>query len=166
MLFSCKEGLKTGDFHEGMAWFTSNEQQYGFIDTTGTEVVPMRYYTDEIAMPIFLADFPEGFSLSGAEDFVGTESITVYRLMDKMMVRPAFKVEGPVYEGVALNSADKKFGFIKPDGTQAIPCEYDYTPSCVSGDMLSSSYRFSNGVAAVRKNGKWGYIDHNGNSTF
>ena len=86
--------------------------------------------------------------------------------MDKVMVRPAFKVEGPVYEGVALNSADKKFGFIKPDGTQAIPCEYDYTPSCVSGDMLSSSYRFSNGVAAVRKNGKWGYIDHNGNSTF
>ena len=108
----------------------------------------------------------EGYTLSGTEDFVGTESITVYRLMDKMMVRPAFKVEGPVYEGVALNSADKKFGFIKPDGTQAIPCEYDYTPSCVSGDMLSSSYRFSNGVAAVRKNGKWGYIDHNGNSTF
>lgn len=166
VLFSCKEGLKTGDFHEGMAWFTSNEQQYGFIDTTGTEVIPMRYYTDEIAMPKFIADFHEGYTLSGAEDFVGTESITVYRLMDKMMVRPAFKVEGPVYEGVALNSADKKFGFIKPDGTQAIPCEYDYTPSCVSGDMLSSSYRFSNGVAAVRKNGKWGYIDHNGNSTF
>ncbi len=166
LLFSCKEGLKAGDFHEGMAWVTADEQQYGFIDTTGTQTIPSRYYTDEIAMPKFITDFHEGYTLSGMEDYVGTETVTVYRLMDKMMVRPPFKVEGPVYEGVALNSSNKKFGFIKPDGTQVIPCEYDYTQSCVSGDMISSSYRFSEGVAAVRKNGKWGYIDHNGNSTF
>ncbi|MDO4511156.1 MAG: WG repeat-containing protein [Bacteroidales bacterium] len=166
VLFSCQEGLKAGDFHEGMAWVTADAQQYGFIDTTGTQVIPQRYYTDEVAMPKFIADFNEGYTLSGMEDYVGTETFTVYRLMDKMMVRPPFKVEGPVCEGVALNSADKKFGFIKPDGTQVIPCQYDYTPSCVAGDMISSTYRFSNGVAAVRKDGKWGYIDLNGNSTF
>lgn len=166
VLFSCKEGLKTGDFHEGLAWTTADEQQFGFIDTTGTQVIPMRYYTDEVAMPKFIADFSEGYTLSGMEDYVGMETVTVYRLMDKMMVRPTFKVEGPVCEGVALNSADKKFGFIKPDGTQVIPCIYDYSPSCVAGDLISSSYRFSEGVAAVRKNGTWGYIDLAGNSSF
>lgn len=166
VLFSCKEGLKAGDFHEGMAWVTADAQQYGFIDTTGTQVIPLRYYTDEVAMPKFIADFNEGYTVSGMEDYVGMETFTVYKLMDKMMVRPSFKVEGPVYEGVALNSDNKKFGFIKPDGTQVVPCEYDYTPSCVAGDMISSSYRFNEGVAAVRKNGKWGYIDLNGKSTF
>lgn len=166
VLFSCKEGLKAGDFHEGTAWVTADAQQYGFIDTTGTQVIPLRYYTDEVAMPKFIADFNEGYTVSGMEDYVGMETFTVYKLMDKMMVRPSFKVEGPVYEGVALNSDNKKFGFIKPDGTQVVPCEYDYTPSCVAGDMISSSYRFNEGVAAVRKNGKWGYIDLNGKSTF
>ena len=166
VLFSCPEGLKAGDFHEGMAWVTADAQQYGFIDTTGTQVIPMRYFTDEVAMPKFIADFSEGYTLSGMEDFVGTESVIYYRLMDKMMVRPSFRVEGPVCEGVALNSSNKKFGFIKPDGTQVIPCQFDYTPACVSGDLISSSYRFSQGVAAVRCNGKWGYIDLQGHSTF
>lgn len=166
VLFSCKEGLKAGDFHEGMAWVTADAQQYGFIDSTGTQVIPLRYYTDEVAMPKFIVDFNEGYTVSGMEDYEGMETFTVYKLMDKMMVRPSFRVEGPVYEGVALNAANKKFGFIKPDGTQVVPCEYDYTPSCVAGDMISSSYRFNEGVAAVRKNGKWGYIDLNGKSTF
>ena len=166
VLFSCDEGLKAGDFHEGMAWVTANAQQYGFIDTTGTLVIPLRYFTDEVAMPKFIADFHEGYTLSGMEDFEGTEAVIYYRLMDKMMVRPSFRVEGPVCEGVALNSANKQFGFIKPDGTQVIPCQFDYTPACVSGDLISSSYRFSQGVAAVRKNSKWGYIDLQGHSTF
>lgn len=49
------------------------------------------------------------------------------------------------------NGGAGQFGFIGRDGTQVTECEYE------------NAYNFSCGRAFVKKNGKWGCIDTNGN---
>ncbi len=165
-VFTLKQGLKPGQFHNGMASVTTDARQYGFIDTTGTQVVPMRYATAEVAMERFMADFNEDFALVGDEATMGDTAHTTFHLLGKNGVLSTRAFDSNVHQGLVLVDDGSKFGFARPDGTIAIPCQYDYTQPCVTGELLNASYVFNEGVAAVRKAGHWGYIDAQGNSTF
>lgn len=164
--FSMREGYSCNDFHCGLASFTSDERLFGFIDTTGLQVIAAKYYTDEVAMPMFIADFSEGYTLVGTPQGTGDDSQMVYNLMDAKQQMSSFPVQGNVHQGLALNAQGGKFGFITPQGEQRIPCQFDYTQSCVEGELLSGTCRFSEGLAAVRQGGKWGWVDLQGNTTF
>ncbi len=166
-LFTLKQGLKPGQFHNGMAWVTADERQFGFIDTTGAETIAQRYATDEVAMTRFVSDFSEGYVMVGQESgAAGDTASRVYHLLSKQQVLSPFAVDGNVHQGLALNDKNGKFGFVDPQGNQVIPCQFDYTEPCVTGELLNASCVFSQGVAAVRKGGKWGYVDLQGNTTF
>lgn len=57
---------------------------------------------------------------------------------------------GDFVEDRLLVCKNGKFGYLDPEGKEAIPCMYD------------NAFDFSNGLAAVRKGKKVGYIDVNG----
>jgi hypothetical protein len=62
-----------------------------------------------------------------------------------------YGISMPFYEGLAtIRAKGKQWGFIDETGELVIPLEYEKTVF------------FSEGFAAVRKNGKWGAIDKTG----
>ena len=73
-------------------------------------------------------------------------------------------------EGFAKVRKDRKYGFVNSSGELVIPCEYDVTmpPENLTGvarDWWNSEENnagFSEGLAIVSKNGKYGYINTNG----
>ena len=115
----------------------SATDKFGFIDQSGTEVVPCKYD--------WVGYFSEGLACvnlndkGGFIDQSGTEVIPC-------------KYDGVKYshEGLAAVELNGKCGFIDQSGTEIIPCKYD-----------GVNY-FSEGLAAVKLNDKWGYIDKNG----
>ena len=115
----------------------SATDKFGFIDQSGTEVVPCKYD--------WVGYFSEGLACVNLNDkcgFIdqsGTEVIPC-------------KYDGVKYshEGLAAVELNGKCGFIDQSGTEIIPCKYDYVND------------FSEGLAAVKLNDKWGYIDKNG----
>ena len=141
--------------------------KYGFIDKSGTEVIPCKY--DE-------ADsFREGLAkvvLKGKYGFVdktGTEVIPCkYDAAESFSEGIAkAKLKGNdgyiTQTGIWYDNADKnlsdnlrrvllndKWGFVDKTGTLVIPCKYDSADS------------FSGGVAMVLLNDKWGFVDKTG----
>lgn len=90
------------------------------------------------------------------------------------------------YDGVAVVELDYKCGLINNKGQEVVPCTYNhiYNSSCgmvqyrddigrgfmntkgqiiVPSDKYSDVEDFSDNLACVRKDGKWGYIDTKGN---
>ena len=81
-------------------------------------------------------------------------------------------------------NANGKYGFVNRNGTEVIPCRYDYAGSFIEGlavvkqngkygfidyagkEVISPkydmAYSFSHGLAEVKQFGKWGYIDKKG----
>ncbi|MDD4689922.1 MAG: WG repeat-containing protein [Eubacteriales bacterium] len=62
-----------------------------------------------------------------------------------------YEVQYEFSDGIAVVKNDGKFGYIKEDGTELVPCIYDY------------AFDFFEGMANVVKNNKCGYIDKTGN---
>lgn len=159
-------GKECGNFSCGLASVTTDGNKFGFIDTTGTQVIAENYYTDDTAMPVVMADFKEGYTLVGTDATQGEDIVVTYRLMDKAGLTLDRVVQGPVCGGLVLVAQGGKLGFTKPDGTPAINCRYDFSPTSAGGELINGTYRFSQGLAAVRLAGKWGYVDPQGHSTF
>lgn len=159
-------GKECGNFSEGLASVTTDGQKFGFVDTTGHQVIAEDYYTDDTAMPVIMADYQEGYTLIGSDMTVGDHVIVTFRLMDHNGQALSQLVNGPVTEGLVLVAKANKLGFAKPDGTEVIPCQYDYTPTSVGGELIHNTYRFSQGLAAVRQDGHWGYVNPQAQSTF
>ncbi len=180
-VINLKFGTKPGSFADGLASTTIDGLNYGFIDHNGKQVIAPRYFTADVDMTKSMAPFSEGYTIAGIEQTVEADNgkkkradeeqpqttIASFRLVGHDGSSPTTIVCGPVSNGVALHAEGGKYGFIKPDGTIAVPCRYDYTVPCVNGEVLPDTYHFTpEGVAAVRLNGKWGYVDLNGHDTF
>ena len=125
-------------FSEGLARVQLGDEQFGFIDKTGTVVLPGPYKG--------AWDFSEGLatvSLDGKKygyiDQTGKEVIP-YNYDD------AWEFS----EGLAQVKKNGKWGYIDRTGEEVIPCQYQ------------DSAAFSEGFAQVKKNGKWGFIDQTG----
>ena len=160
-----------GEYSDGLAMVQLNGK-LGFIDKSGTEVIPCKY---DYANP-----FSEGrayVKLNGKYGYITPTGIW-YDDADKYLhdnlrrvklngtwgfidksgteVIPC-KYDGAYSfsEGLAkVVLKDEygfyKFGFIDKSGTEVIPCKYDYAES------------FREGLAKVKVSGKYGFIDKSG----
>ncbi len=146
---------------------------YGYCDTEGSIVIHPQF---EMAF-----DFHEGFA---AVKFGGKWGyITNYGAYS---VRPAYDYASDFKNGYAVCRLSGKYGIINTAGTRTSSFDFDYigTPDdsgrypakagTVSGFIKSTGewilktqydycYTYTDGVARVIKNNKWGYIDEKGN---
>lgn len=131
-------------FEDGIAKVRINKKA-GFINETGEEVIPVKY--DE------LGDFYAGLcwaELGNTRGLINRQGVfvmtTSYYILSPNVTAfdgliPVKQPEGSVY----------KFGYIGLNGNLVIPFN--------SFGMVN---HFSEGLAAVEQNGKWGYIDKTG----
>ncbi|MBL0343192.1 MAG: WG repeat-containing protein [Bacteroidetes bacterium] len=171
---------EAGEFRNGTAVCMINEM-YGIIDSAGNEVIP--FYYDGIE------NFYNGFSRVRKNDLVGLIN------KEGTLILPAdFDEIGPFSHNRALVSKDGKIGYINLQGRIVIPLIYKSGPEIVlkSGFdngyaiVKSSSYfgiidssgkrivpllfedigKISEGVAPIKKSGKWGYVNLNSGKIF
>lgn len=185
VVLNLRFGTKPGDFSDSLASVTVDGLSYGFINHSGEQVIASTYFTTDVDMTKNMMPFSEGYSLAGleqplpsvadgkkkkndADDADQQPTVSSFKLIARDGTLGQTVVSGPVSGGYALHcDSNGKYGFVKPDGTVAIPCRYDYAAPCAGGEVLPDSYHFTpEGVAAVRFGGKWGYVDLQGRDTF
>ena len=169
-------------FHEGLSAVCKNEK-YGYIDKSGKEVIPFKY--------TYAHDFSEGLAVVKQNDKWGfidkNGSIVIPCVFDEPAVfsegYAAVSKDGKYYiidkngkEVFSLSAYTTGYGdaifhegfapvfrkigdshvcgFVDTSGKEVIPCVYTNWPS------------FSEGLAVVEKDGVYGFVDKNGNSTF
>lgn len=124
--------------------------RYGFIDTTGKEVIPLIYqdaggFVD--GMAAVMKD-----SLCG---FINTKGEVVIPLMYQFDIDTpegiSFTPFGSwFYSGLLKVKRGDQYGYINRKGEVIIPFRYD------------GATEFSSGIAGVMKNGKWAFINPKG----
>ena len=142
---------KVGDFHEGLAW-AGNFYKWGFIDKAGTMVIPAKY--DEAR---YFENGKAKVKLNGREFYIDRNGNEVDSNAPAAPTSSAAHDEDPYAADIALTSeyesfkdpSSGKYGF-KHDDSVVIPAKYDD-----AGD-------FSEGLALVKINGKYGFIDKTG----
>lgn len=139
---------KVENFKDGLAMVTL-DGKHGFINTKGTEVIPLIYDA------IFGERFEHGLikvekqGLKGYIDKNGKEVIPV-----------DFDYVSDISEGRIFVAKDNKLGMYDLDGNIIVPLTYDFAPDYYRKRLR---FYFSEGLAPVEKDGKWGYIDTSGN---
>ncbi len=125
-------------FSEGLA-AVGRDGKWGFIDKTGKEVIPLTYYS--------VGDFSEGLA------WVKIDSDSNYGYINKtgtMVIPPKFRDFNPDNFSNGFAKAWRKGSFcilIDTTGTEIVPSKYNDVE------------RFSDGLAKVRSNKYYGYID-------
>src|SRR5206468_8469070 len=107
------------------------------IDRSGKEVIPLMY---RVADP-----FRDGL----AEVFTGTTTSFMDTKGNEVFSKERLLITGGFAEGLCVIHilGEDKYGFIDKTGKEVIPRKYDDARS------------FSEGLAAVKLNGEWGFID-------
>lgn len=134
-----------GDFHEGLAPISvgnsaGSENVVGFIDESGAVVVAPRY--------VYARDFSEGRAYVRRKGFVGF----IDRLGKEVFAIDDSPV-GDFHEGlvaVGPSRPGEKWGFRDQSGRWAIERQYSFADD------------FSDGLAGVELNGKYGFINRKG----
>ncbi len=153
-------------------------ERYGLIDTTGKEIIPIKYLV--MSSPnegrVFARDPQIGliamFDLSGRRitGFIYDDILTYgnglyavkrgdkqYYLNAKGKERfGAWEMAGRFRDGFATVKKEGKYGIINHKGKQILPCEYDYS------NRAPEEYIFHDGMAIIEKEGKYGFIDTKG----
>ena len=126
------------NYSEGLATAEENGK-WGYIDRTRRVVIPIQFK--------YAGNFENGMARVALGD--------KYFFIDKTGTRvtPEFDGAFDFHEGLAAVDVDNKVGYIRPDGSFALPAQYH----------SASGIDFSEGVAAVRVNGKVGFMDKYGN---
>jgi len=165
-------------FSEGYA-AVQKDGKFGYVDKNGKEVIPLKF---DHAYP-----FSEGLAVIMQDDKFG--------FVDKsgnVVIPCEYGSAASFSEGYAAVSKDEKYFFIDKNGKQAFPTSYD----CWIGNFhdgiasvnkyengnimvgyvdakgneiapcIYSGNDFSEGLAAVEKDGIYGFVDKKGNSTF
>lgn len=138
-------------FGEGLAKVNGNGQAWGFINTKGEEVIPIKYGNVE--------NFSEGMAAFNMPYYQQKNHKLGY--MDKTgkeIIPPRYDWAEDFSEGMAAvgNGEFKvmrrigKWGFVDKTGREIVPLRYDNVG------------RFSEGLAAVKLLGQWGFIDKRG----
>lgn len=177
-LFRKSKFIFASDFHDGFARVECDGKQ-GFIDKSG-KLFKSKHYSIE--------DFSEGFaafSNSGNCGFIDNKLKTAIKL-------DFYNKSKSFHDGMA--AVEKMFGmwgYINTTGELVIPCQFqmagDFSDGLAAvnltwmgkvgfvdkqGNMVIKprfsevSKGFSEGLAAVVENGKWGFIDKTGNYSF
>lgn len=164
--------LLEGHYSDGLAPAESNGH-WGYVDKTRRVVIPFQF--------TFADEFENGMARVGLGDR--------YFFIDKTGTRITTEFDGVsgFHEGLAAVIVGRNVGYIRPDGSFALPAQYqsasgiDFSEGVVAvrvngkvgfmdkyGNVViepkyDDVYAFSDGVAPVRVDKKWGYIDHEGN---
>ena len=145
---------RSGLFHEGLAP-VFKDYQMGYIDKKGKIVIPFQYkygypFSEDLAAVMFA---------SKSWGFIDHEGNEVFQ--------QRYDRVGDFKHGIAPVELDFKLGFINKEGEIIIPCIFD------PGLELDWDYYWDRdemycepGILLVRLNGKYGYVDLQGNSTF
>ena len=133
-----KSSCSLTSFSEGLA-VTEQEGKYGFVDRDGRTVIPFRYDWADA--------FDEGLALVRQNDLFG--------LIDKT----GREVLAPVYEDIRWRSSN---GVIPACGENGAWRLYDREGNVISPNAFDFIFDFSCGLASVRRENKYGYIDSRG----
>lgn len=115
-------------------WPVRLNQQWGFVDTLGREVVPPTY--DSVG--IYAAGVA-WVSVAGKKGLINKQGTLVLPILyDRIAVYPS---------GHYLVFAVGKCGLADPTGKTVVPLKYEFVD------------QFKEGLAAVQLNGKWGYVN-------
>jgi hypothetical protein len=118
----------------------------GFIDKTGSEVIPITYD--------YAYNFSDGLALvglNGVQSFIDKTGQVVFEMkVDCSTKSGTAKASGYFTEGIAPVFCNGKWGFIDKKGALIIPLKYN------------NASNFSNGLALVSLNNKSGFIDNSG----
>lgn len=167
--------LHDEDFQKN-AVLTCENCVWGFIDTTGKEVVPYAYS--------FANDFSNGIAIVQKEDkwgfidkknkvlldfkyddveFLGNTNRQILRLyinqnkwglidtLGNAAIPVIYENIGEASEGLVPVKKNGLWGYTNQQGKLVIPCQYE------------AAQGFHSGLAAVRKNRKWGFINRYNN---
>lgn len=142
----------SGQFFDDLAWVNTGGQftrgcviggKYGFIDTSGKEVIPLKY--DEVR------NFSDGVAVvrqGNNWSIIDTTGKKLVSLGSKYSYVSGFS------DGLACvrkgNAPVWRYGFIDKTGKEVIPVQYE------------TGSEFHEGLAAIMVDGKYGYIDKNG----
>ncbi len=150
------------DFSEGLAAFKIGEK-YGYIDKNGNTVIPAIYDDAQ--------EFSDGLALvHGNKDNNTFNNIfNSGYMIDKTGKKIIdFPIGGSFKNGIAVIERENNIGIIKNPLRQELKAN-DLTIQWLDGyDADFSKYNtiykntFNNGLVRVQKNGKYGYIDKNG----
>lgn len=156
-----------GDFHEDMAWFFDDSGQYGFIDRSGDVVIPCQFDA--------VGDFSEGLcwvqrgDKCGYIDKTGRAVIPlVYDVIALYEDTEAMETLGSQFrEGRCWLAKGGRFGCLDAQGNVIIPFRYapGYNPD---GEWFEQApvFDFHEGLARVWKDGKYGFVNRDGEEVF
>ena len=157
-----------GDFHDGMAWIRHSDK-FGFIDETGTLVIPIIYdaYTkDSIDTFAVMSDFYEGLasvSIDGKCGFIDKSGeLVIPAIFDGDFFRGEWSSYMPMFnDGLARVKKDGKFGYINKAGEVVVPFEYAWAGDSYTGFFTEGLIRVSKIHYGDER--KFGFIDTSGN---
>jgi hypothetical protein len=151
-VYSQESTVQTKDAHPRVLFSIEQNGKMGFIDNTGSVVIPPQFKGS-----IYSTFFSEGLTPVVISDKWGYIDRT-----GRVVIRPAFYQAGPFSGGLApiavmrkgpdqeSQRSDVKYGYIDKTGRVVIKPQFDET------------YGFSEGLARVVVNEKWGFIDKTG----
>lgn len=147
-----------GEFSEGLIWMSTSYGKCGYIDKTGKEIIPEKYTK--------CRSFSEGLAVVELDGKFG--------IIDKtgQTVLPFKYYDAGIFsEGLIAVVSNGRVGFIDKSGKEIIPFKFDGVSETTdySGDYKKYNYiynieqsMFKEGLAPVKINGSWGYIDKTG----
>lgn len=123
-----------GDFSEGLASVAVRNLQWGYVDTTGTVVIPLEWDSANA--------FEDGKAIVSKSGKYGMIDNT-----GNLVIPLSFDSISSFHENLAAVKTDEKYGYINQSGQFVIPAEWD------------TAWNFQNGQAIVgKKNGdNWMY---------
>lgn len=176
-VFDLPQAQLAGKFCDGLALFNipdgEDDGLFGYVDKDGKEVIKPQFEMAD--------DFSEGLALV----FNGRQHGYINK-KGEMVIKPQFEMASPFSEGLAAVSNGELYGYVNQKGQMVIPFQYeDALPFYegfagvqlngkwhfinTKGEMMKTTKEgfeiigsFSNGVAPVKKDGLFGYIDKNG----
>lgn len=165
---------EVGNFKEEMAWAGNRHSRRGYIDSSGTFVIPPSFQKaanfhqgvaivqqdnayglintkgDWVLKPKYAAIFP--FQHNGiAIAQLAAERFVLINLEGQLLTNSrTYKSIEPFKEGLALVKNNSGYGFLNENGQEQISTSWPWAAS------------FYHGRAVVKQNGKCGYIDTRG----
>lgn len=135
------ESLEFNDFSEGLAAISKNDK-YGFIDTKGKVVIEPKYE--------WASSFSNGLAIVSAEGLYGAID-----KQGKTVIPFEYQALANFHDGFATAARppkdpedyESKYGLINKQNEVVIPFMYE------------SMGNLSESLIAVKKDGKWGYVD-------
>ncbi|WP_299458287.1 WG repeat-containing protein [uncultured Microscilla sp.] len=163
-----------GKFKEGVVRVFNNNKA-GYIEKAGKVVIPEKY--DDAW------EFSEGLAKVMLVKNINDKTVARYGFVNKKgqeVVTAQYEDAQSFHGGLAAVRKGGKWGYVNQLGKVIIPFKYnqansfidgfamvsvgDENPHFISrqGDKYDDFRAYEEGMAAVRKNGKWGFIDEQG----